>query len=57
MQSIQIEDIKTPFNSTEQQVIKKTWMKPLVTEISKFSILSGIDDSKPEGGGFSFSLS
>jgi hypothetical protein len=55
MQSIRIEDIKTPLRSIEHQVDKKVWMKPLVTEISKFSILAGIDPSKPEGAGITFS--
>lgn len=54
MQSIRIEDIKTPLSFTEQQVVKKVWVNPQVTEISKFSILSGIDITKAESQGASF---
>ncbi len=54
MQSIRIEDVKTPLSYTQQQVVKKTWEKPLVCEISKFSILAGIDITKTEADGLTF---
>jgi hypothetical protein len=54
MQSIRIEEIKTPPGFIEEQVVKKSWLNPEVIEISKFSILSGINNTKFEVDGVTF---
>lgn len=54
MQSIRSEDFETPLNDIQQKVVKKEWLNPQIFEISKFSILSGIETVKFESDGASF---